>query len=207
MHTIRQDIRYAIRTFLRRQPERLVTIRGLGKIAGGRALNLSRLDFRDLERANRTFETMGAFDAGIGAVTITGFGEAERVRGVTVSGNFFQTLRAAPELGRLIDLRDDATKRECRGSSLTASGNATSAATRQCLAGLCSSGASPLSLSESCVRISITRNLKFRAELRLLDSLIQHMTSTRHRCHFSRSAAARPFKLAGTDFTGSFNSV
>jgi len=62
------------------QAERLVKISGLGRAAGGRAANLSRLDFRDTERANRTFESLGAFSAGIGAVTITAFGEAERVK-------------------------------------------------------------------------------------------------------------------------------
>ena len=143
MHTIRQDIDYAIRTFLKRpvfsaiailtltvaigvniavyamvssviltpldypQAGYLVKISGAGRGAGGRALNLSRPDFRDFERANRTFETMGAFDSYIGAVTITGFGEAERVKAVAVSGGFFPTLRAAPELGRLIEPRDD----------------------------------------------------------------------------------------------------
>jgi putative ABC transport system permease protein len=91
------------------KPERLVKISGLGRAAGGRALNLSRADFRDFARASRAFESMGAFDAGIGAVTVTGFGEAERVKGVTVSGGFFQTLQATPQLGRLIEPRDDAT--------------------------------------------------------------------------------------------------
>ncbi len=101
MHTIRQDITYAIRTLLKRptfaavailtltlaigvnvavfamvstvvlqplgypQAQQLVKLSGVGRGAGGRALNLSRPDFRDFEQTNRTFEAMGAFDAGI----------------------------------------------------------------------------------------------------------------------------------------------
>ena len=67
----------------------------------GRTRNLSRPDFKDLEAANRSFESLSAFDAGIGAVTVTGLGEAERVRAVAVSGSFFSTLQAVPEIGRL----------------------------------------------------------------------------------------------------------
>jgi putative ABC transport system permease protein len=67
----------------------------------GRTRNLSRPDFKDLERSNRSFESLSAFDAGIGAVTVTGLGQAERVRAVAVSGSFFTTLQAVPAMGRL----------------------------------------------------------------------------------------------------------
>jgi len=67
----------------------------------GRTANLSRPDFRDLESSNRSFESLAAFDAGIGAVTVPGIGGSERVRAVSVTGNFFSTLQAVPEAGRL----------------------------------------------------------------------------------------------------------
>jgi putative ABC transport system permease protein len=79
---------------------RLIRISGVGG-RNGRTANLSRPDFRDFEHGSRSFESLGAFDAGIGAVTVTGLGEAERVRAVAVSGSFFSTLEVAPETGRL----------------------------------------------------------------------------------------------------------
>lgn len=83
----------------------LVRVAGLPKSSGGLAQNLSLLDFRDFERTNRTFRSLGAFSAGIGSVTVTGFGEAERVRSAVVSGNFFPTLAA--KAGRLLQPQDD----------------------------------------------------------------------------------------------------
>jgi putative ABC transport system permease protein len=82
--------------------DRLIRISGMGGRTG-RTANLSRPDFRDFERGSRSFESLSAFDAGIGAVTVTGLGEAERVRAVSVCGSFFSTLEVAPEIGRLFD--------------------------------------------------------------------------------------------------------
>jgi putative ABC transport system permease protein len=88
--------------------DRLVKIAATGGRTGHTA-NLSRPDFRNLERSNRSFASLAAFDAGIGAVTITGLGEAERVRAVAVTGNFFTTLQAVPEAGRLCDPGEEYT--------------------------------------------------------------------------------------------------
>jgi putative ABC transport system permease protein len=88
------------------EPERLVRIRGRSTRTGA-AGNLSRPDFKDFARDNRTFEAMGAMGAGIGAFTLTGDGEPERVRAVNVSAGLFQVLGTVPAAGRLLQPQDD----------------------------------------------------------------------------------------------------
>ena len=86
--------------------DQLMRIGGQGGKTG-RTANLSRPDFRDFERSNRSFQSLSAFDAGIGAVTATGLGEAERVRAVAVTGNFFSTLQVLPQAGRLFEAGEE----------------------------------------------------------------------------------------------------
>ncbi len=54
--------------------------------------------FMDWQQQNQVFERMTAFSAG--RFNLAGAGEAESVRGATVSASFFETLGVAPLLGR-----------------------------------------------------------------------------------------------------------
>jgi hypothetical protein len=91
------------------EPQALVKITGLGAVVPGRPVNLSRPDFLDFSGRNHTFDRLGLHDSAIGAVTVTGFGDAERVRAVKVSAGFFGALRTVPALGRLTTPEEDAT--------------------------------------------------------------------------------------------------
>jgi len=63
-------------------------------------------DFAQLQKRSDSFSNMTAISQS--RLRITPFSETpEYVGGATVTGNFFQTLGAAPELGRLIDRSDD----------------------------------------------------------------------------------------------------
>jgi putative ABC transport system permease protein len=90
------------------EAESLVKINGLRRQDGALPTNLSRPDFKDFESMAATFESMDAHGAGIGAFTLTGDGEPERVAAVSVSGGFFSTLRAMPAAGRLFTRVEDA---------------------------------------------------------------------------------------------------
>ena len=89
------------------EADALVKINGLRRREGALPTNISRPDYKDFESAS-AFESMGAHGAGIGAFTLTGDGEPERVAAANVSGGFFPTLRARPAAGRLFTLSDDA---------------------------------------------------------------------------------------------------
>jgi putative ABC transport system permease protein len=86
----------------------LVRIAGAAPGHAGRVTNLSRPDFKDYARDNRTLERIGAFSAGIGAFTLVD-GEPERVRAVNVSAGFFHVLGTVPLTGRLFAPHDDDT--------------------------------------------------------------------------------------------------
>jgi putative ABC transport system permease protein len=55
-------------------------------------------DFRDWQAQNQVFEGMSAIT--VAGVTLTGAGEPLQLRGLAISPNTFQLLRAQPELGR-----------------------------------------------------------------------------------------------------------
>ncbi len=62
----------------------------------------------DLRERSRSYEELGAYFAfyGVGDNTLTGAGTPERLSGVPVSGNFFQVLGVAPQLGRLFNAEE-----------------------------------------------------------------------------------------------------
>src|SRR5262245_38663438 len=68
------------------------------KEAGSVRQSVSYPDFLDWRRQSRTMERMSAWTV-IDGMPITIGGEAERVEGVGVSGDFFQILSAQPMLG------------------------------------------------------------------------------------------------------------
>jgi hypothetical protein len=57
-------------------------------------------DFSDWQRRSRAFEQMAAWTV-IDGMTLIGSGEAERVEGVSVFGNFFQILGTSPLVGTI----------------------------------------------------------------------------------------------------------
>ena len=137
MHTLLQDVRYAIRSLIKRpgfvvvavatlafsigantaifsvvdavllsplsfpEPERIVVLDGtnlnLGIPEGGAT---SVPDFSDWRNRSSSFEQIAAFVAG-GTVLVTN-DEPERVRGTSVTEEFFPLFRTAPFKGRLI---------------------------------------------------------------------------------------------------------
>ena len=141
MHTLLQDIRYAIRGLIKRpgfvfvavatlafgigantaifsvvdavvlrplsfpEPERIVVVDGtnpgLGIADGGSS---SVPDFADWRNQSSSFEQIAGFFAG-GTVLVTN-DEPERVRGTSVTEDFFSLFRTAPFKGRLIQADD-----------------------------------------------------------------------------------------------------
>ncbi len=141
MHTLLQDIRYAIRSLIKRpgfvvvavatlafgigantaifsvvdavllsplsfpEPERIVVVDGtnlnLGIREGG---STSLPDFSDWRNQSSSFEQIAAFIAG-GTVLVTN-GEPERVRGTSVTEDFFPLFRTAPFKGRLLQANE-----------------------------------------------------------------------------------------------------
>jgi len=62
----------------------------------------------DLRAKSRSFESLGAYMAfyGVGDNLLSGSGEPERLSGVSVSDNFFQTLGVEPQLGRFFNAEE-----------------------------------------------------------------------------------------------------
>lgn len=79
------------------EPDRLVRVYENDEAVRGTA---SPPNFVDWQRDNSVFESMGAYVQT--AVALTGVGEAKRVAGSAVTGDFFSVLRTTPMLGRAI---------------------------------------------------------------------------------------------------------
>jgi putative ABC transport system permease protein len=81
------------------EPERIVVVEGtnsnLGILEGGAT---SVPDFSDWQNQSSSFEQIAAFAAG--GVVLTTNDEPERVRGTSVTADFFPLLRTAPLKGR-----------------------------------------------------------------------------------------------------------
>ena len=82
------------------ESERLLVIEETRR---GEAISVSYPDLQDWRRFARVSEIAGY--RGV-AASLTGPGEAERVRGLAVTGNLFDVLRARPLFGRVIGERD-----------------------------------------------------------------------------------------------------
>jgi predicted permease len=67
--------------------------------------SISYPNFLDWERNNRSFETIAAFRSD--NFSLTGMGQAERVKGAMVSAGFFATLGVQPVLGHYLDPQQD----------------------------------------------------------------------------------------------------
>src|SRR5262245_12372189 len=81
-----------------RDADRLAFI-WLGRDIVGLRGPLSGPDIRDLKQGTTTFESFGGIWAS-GAITLTGNGDPEQLRGALVTTNFFDVLGVQPAFGR-----------------------------------------------------------------------------------------------------------
>jgi putative ABC transport system permease protein len=80
------------------EPERLVYVWGRNRTLGISQGYLSAADVVDYRERSRSFEKIAAYTTV--PVNLTGTGQAERLEGILVTTNFFQTLGVEPVLGR-----------------------------------------------------------------------------------------------------------
>jgi predicted permease len=73
-------------------------------VSGGSGINLSRSMYFTYARQNRSFEAMGVWQAGMDSVT--GLGEPEQVRLISVSEGTLEALKIRTEVGRLFSSSD-----------------------------------------------------------------------------------------------------
>src|SRR6185436_11536473 len=74
------------------------------------AIGPAQADYFDLERDARSFSSMAFYD--VTAFNLPAGASTERLSGARVSGSFFSTLQAAPELGRVLATGDDEAGRD-----------------------------------------------------------------------------------------------
>jgi predicted permease len=98
-----------------RAPDRLVQIWETNPAMNWTAATVAPANLLDWRERNQSFVDIAYYlgadgkGANIGDATLTGSGEPERIRAMTVSGNFFDVLGVEPALGRLLrpsDTRD-----------------------------------------------------------------------------------------------------
>lgn len=87
------------------QPERLVTVWNVNTKQGGEGFTVSYPDFNDWRAQAQSFEKLAAFRTR--DLTLTGVGEAARLRGATVTSDLFPLLGVNPRLGRLFTPEED----------------------------------------------------------------------------------------------------
>ena len=87
------------------EPDRLVWV--WGKFSGGNRASVSPPDYLDFRSQNKTFEQFAATTTITAPATLTGSGEPERLSASIVTGNYFQALGVAPELGRGFSLDNE----------------------------------------------------------------------------------------------------
>jgi len=80
------------------EPERLATVWNIDRQEGGGEMAMTWPDFADMRAQNQSFAALAAFDER--DLTLTGVGEAARLRGAVVSSDLFPLLGVAPQVGR-----------------------------------------------------------------------------------------------------------
>lgn len=80
------------------EPEQLVTVRNFNIKQGGETYPITWPDFVDYRAQNQSFESLAAFRER--DFTLTGAGDAARLRGAIITSNLFTTLGVLPQLGR-----------------------------------------------------------------------------------------------------------
>jgi putative ABC transport system permease protein len=94
-----------LRPLVNRDEDRLIYIRQSAKGIGVENANFSVPEIQDLRRSVKTISTFGDFSV-IG-FTMVGLGDPREVRAGVVGGSYFEVMGLHPELGRLLDMRDD----------------------------------------------------------------------------------------------------
>jgi predicted permease len=74
-------------------------------LAPGKSEPLSYPDYFDWRARNRSFDELASYRGA--SFTMTGEGQAQQIRGMQVSANFFRTLEVSPEIGRDFRLEDE----------------------------------------------------------------------------------------------------
>ncbi|MEP7343456.1 MAG: ABC transporter permease [Acidobacteriota bacterium] len=87
------------------EAERLVTVWNVNTKEGGNGFSVSYPDFNDYRAQQQSFERMAAFRTR--DLTLTGMGEAVRLRGATVTSDLLPLLGVAPRLGRVFTPEED----------------------------------------------------------------------------------------------------
>jgi putative ABC transport system permease protein len=90
------------------QPDQLVWVYGNIRNGGNRA-SVSPLDFLDYRSQNKTFEQFAASGTLPMPLNLTGTGDPERIMASSVTGNYFDTFKVAPALGRGFTLENEKT--------------------------------------------------------------------------------------------------
>jgi hypothetical protein len=86
-------------------PERLISVYGTRN--GGTPGSVGPTDFLDYRSQNKTFEQFAASGSMISPMNLTGVGEPERLNASAVTGNYFDTFRVRPALGRGFSLENE----------------------------------------------------------------------------------------------------
>jgi putative ABC transport system permease protein len=94
-----------LRPLVNRDEDRLIYIRQSAKGIGVENTNFSVPEIQDLRKSVKTISEFGDFSV-IG-FTMIGLGEPREVRAGVVGGSYFEVMGLHPELGRLLDMRDD----------------------------------------------------------------------------------------------------
>ncbi|MGA2430855.1 MAG: ADOP family duplicated permease [Candidatus Acidiferrum sp.] len=94
-----------LRPLVNRDEDRLIYIRQTAKGIGVENTNFSVPEIQDLKRSVKTVGEFGDFSV-IG-FTMIGLGDPREVRAGVVGGSYFEVMGLHPELGRLLDMRDD----------------------------------------------------------------------------------------------------
>jgi putative ABC transport system permease protein len=94
-----------LRPLVNRDEDRLIYIRQSAKGIGVENANFSVPEIQDLKKSVKSISEFGDFSV-IG-FTMIGLGEPREVRAGVVGGSYFEVMGLHPELGRLLDMRDD----------------------------------------------------------------------------------------------------
>jgi putative ABC transport system permease protein len=94
-----------LRPLVNRDEDRLIYIRQTAKGIGVENANFSVPEIQDLKRSIKTISEFGDFSV-IG-FTMIGLGDPREVRAGVVGGSYFEVMGLHPEVGRLLDMRDD----------------------------------------------------------------------------------------------------
>src|SRR6202040_1747945 len=94
-----------LRPLVNRDEDRLIYIRQSAKGIGVENANFSVPEIQDLRGSVKTISEFGDFSV-IG-FTMIGLGDPREVRAGVVGGSYFEVMGLHPEVGRLLDMRDD----------------------------------------------------------------------------------------------------